>query len=619
MVLCANTWCFKMERISEQIEELLGLLRSGTKFRNIKRIPKFKRYIDNGTICYNTVPFPTIVFQPLFDSRTYVKSLLNEVRGIEYFRKATDLYCFEQSKDFHDILDLGPCTKVFMKTMYEKLQPLVESIYGFTCSRISITASRYKQKDYLLCHDDKCSDRHVAFIFYLCPEWEESDGGLLCLYSHDKSTKEPTRIIRKVIPQMNQFLTFQVGIATHHEVSEVTAVNKERYTINGWFHTSAGLEEELTQQLFNPVDPLLALDNSNEAIEFAELLSPQYSKNPIMKEICEEYRKQNSVLLPNFLEQNFFNQCINELTDTKLEWKYFGPPNQRKYEVATFDIDDPWQRLPENLARLVWCLTAPNFLDYVEYLTSEKLTGQEVNVNGRAFTLQLQRWSSGCYSLLSDNNIQTGLNMLDLNLFLKVDDTAVLSGEQGSVAYSSDQTHVIGQPTCNSLFIVNNEENTGRYVKYINASPEKTFYIYIIYMTCMCKKNTISTLPSTSEEEKLLSSDSVLTGTPEDIVSNKEFDCGKRKTKQKTQKTKKKQKVATKEDIVPRNIHCENREMMNTNNNRNNFIVTENETKQVSKENETINNHSSSGKIRSNGNTFIVTEIADIPEKIITQ
>lgn len=39
--------------------------------------------------------------------------------------------------------------------------------------------------DVLLCHDDELEGRRVAFILYLVPPWESSDGGTLDLFSTD--------------------------------------------------------------------------------------------------------------------------------------------------------------------------------------------------------------------------------------------------------------------------------------------------------------------------------------------------------------------------------------------------------------------------------------------------
>jgi len=42
--------------------------------------------------------------------------------------------------------------------------------------------------DVLLCHDDELEGRRIAFILYLVPPWEKSDGGTLDLFSTDGKT-----------------------------------------------------------------------------------------------------------------------------------------------------------------------------------------------------------------------------------------------------------------------------------------------------------------------------------------------------------------------------------------------------------------------------------------------
>lgn len=100
--------------------------------------------VDETVICKRK-PFEFNFFLSLFDDQRYVCNLLDEVKNLAYFRKESDLYSFEQSMDFHEI-DSHPYVKVFTEVMYGKLKPLVESMYGFTCNHISITASRYKKE-----------------------------------------------------------------------------------------------------------------------------------------------------------------------------------------------------------------------------------------------------------------------------------------------------------------------------------------------------------------------------------------------------------------------------------------------------------------------------------------
>lgn len=53
--------------------------------------------------------------------------------------------------------------------------------------------------DILLCHDDELEGRRIAFILYLVPPWEKSDGGTLDLYNTDgKSSKLSLRWMKKM-------------------------------------------------------------------------------------------------------------------------------------------------------------------------------------------------------------------------------------------------------------------------------------------------------------------------------------------------------------------------------------------------------------------------------------
>lgn len=48
-----------------------------------------------------------------------------------------------------------------------------------------ILACSFFSLDVLLCHDDELEGRRIAFILYLVPPWQSSDGGTLDLYATD--------------------------------------------------------------------------------------------------------------------------------------------------------------------------------------------------------------------------------------------------------------------------------------------------------------------------------------------------------------------------------------------------------------------------------------------------
>jgi Rps23 Pro-64 3,4-dihydroxylase Tpa1-like proline 4-hydroxylase len=43
----------------------------------------------------------------------------------------------------------------------------------------------FTHSDHLLCHDDRCEDRRIAFILYLSEHWQPDYGGSLELFDTD--------------------------------------------------------------------------------------------------------------------------------------------------------------------------------------------------------------------------------------------------------------------------------------------------------------------------------------------------------------------------------------------------------------------------------------------------
>lgn len=46
----------------------------------------------------------------------------------------------------------------------------------------------------------------------------------------------PDKIEKKIVPKCNNFVFFEVGVTSFHQVSEVLAEGKERLALSGWFY-----------------------------------------------------------------------------------------------------------------------------------------------------------------------------------------------------------------------------------------------------------------------------------------------------------------------------------------------------------------------------------------------
>ncbi len=100
--------------------------------------------------------------------------------------------------------------------------------------------------DVLLCHDDELEGRRVAFILYLVPPWQSSDGGTLDLYTADSEHPtlcvclcvcvllddrhlvcssslssgnfQPQSIVKSLVPSLNTLVLFEVSPVSFHQV-----------------------------------------------------------------------------------------------------------------------------------------------------------------------------------------------------------------------------------------------------------------------------------------------------------------------------------------------------------------------------------------------------------------
>lgn len=79
----------------------------------------------------------------------------------------------------------------------------------------------------------------------MSPDWNEEDGGHLCLFNSDPEKNHPIEIVKRILPQENLFSLFRVQNNSWHSVSEVLTPYeleehkmKYRLSINGWFHYS---------------------------------------------------------------------------------------------------------------------------------------------------------------------------------------------------------------------------------------------------------------------------------------------------------------------------------------------------------------------------------------------
>uniref|UniRef100_A0A0A9WE59 2-oxoglutarate and iron-dependent oxygenase domain-containing protein 1 n=1 Tax=Lygus hesperus TaxID=30085 RepID=A0A0A9WE59_LYGHE len=207
--------------------------------------------LDDDHFQILTSPFKVLKMKDLCLDMTFVRKLTDEVKALDLLRKNNDLYSLWQSLDLthHE----GGCISKFVQTLRQRIGKILSQIMNVKFNEnFTITASLYKSGDVLLCHDDKCTDRCVAFVFYLTGTGEEEGGSFDMFEKDDKG--QPTTVAKSLPAVANSFLCFEVGNYTYHQVSEIKDPTFERISLNGWFHS----DRELTPlEYTDPMPPLL--------------------------------------------------------------------------------------------------------------------------------------------------------------------------------------------------------------------------------------------------------------------------------------------------------------------------------------------------------------------------
>ncbi|KAM9939532.1 hypothetical protein OXX80_000974 [Metschnikowia pulcherrima] len=179
--------------------------------------------------------------------RNVRKEVLNE---IAFTKKETDIYKVYQSGDlanlsgldWNDLSRLPSLFKLRAAIYSEEFRDFISKVTG--CGKLSgvktdMSINTYTKGCHLLTHDDVIGSRRVSFILYM-PEpdhtWKSHYGGALRLFPAIVPNVPKTDFEAKLIPQFNQiaFFTVQPGLS-FHDVEEVR-VDKQRLSIQGWFH-----------------------------------------------------------------------------------------------------------------------------------------------------------------------------------------------------------------------------------------------------------------------------------------------------------------------------------------------------------------------------------------------
>ncbi|KAF2899753.1 hypothetical protein ILUMI_02531 [Ignelater luminosus] len=454
----------KQSKLSLELREALTTSTFADNFK--KNWNNHKEFtVDNIELIVD--PFKVCVIQNFLKDDFIINKVLEEFNELEWNKRNLDLYEFFQSSDLKHID--SKYTKIVYEFLKHNVKNWVQNLTGQELTDISATCSLYSDTDYLLLHDDQQEDRLIAFVLYFTGPrtWQASNGGALQLFSKDESG-QPYAAVKNIVPCNNQFVFFQVTNDSYHQVSEVLNKNDCRMSINGWFHTKV-------PPVFN-VPPYVPSNFglfSNTSTKPQELdldleswINPEYLDSETAHYIQEHIEEHSEISLHNYFKEEAFQEVLNDLQHHNVNWTLIGPPNRRSYEVALEQ-----ETMPSILQRFINLFQSYQMFSLLKQYTDLDLT---------SVRFELQRWTPGCYSLLTDYD-WSQKNELDLVLFLGCPKISSVIG--GRIMYVSteeeiQQALITLEPEDNNLNIV--FRDTARITKYVSKYSSCSVYYLLI-------------------------------------------------------------------------------------------------------------------------------------------
>ncbi|KAM9374044.1 prolyl 3-hydroxylase OGFOD1 [Phaethornis superciliosus] len=456
-----------------------------------------------AAVVLEPVPFRHGLIPGFLADPGFAEPLREELQGLGFRGRRTDLLSLRQSRELGGRPE--PHIAALRHALSEEFRAWLSAVTQIELEpTIDISCSKYEYTDVLLCHDDELEGRRIAFILYLVPPWEKSDGGTLDLYSTDEHS-QPQQIVKSLVPSWNTLVFFEVSPVSFHQVSEVLSEEKCRLSVSGWFHGPPIARPAHQGEAALPRAPHIPHDHEI-LYEWVNLL---YLNMDSQAQIQEEFEERSEILLKDFLKKEKYQLLCEALENKDIKWSSRGPANKRFYEAAEEDS------LPDVLKQFLQFLRSEALFLLLSNFTGLKLhflapsdedeeagegrvaeaAGQEeaehdaassphqpeqaVSVpeaedskaqNGLGTPVcagELRHWTHGHYTLVHDT--QATEFALDLLFFCGCEDwDPEYGGFTCYIAKGEDEELLTVNPEDNCLALVYRDKETMKFVKYIN-------------------------------------------------------------------------------------------------------------------------------------------------------
>ncbi|KAL7286175.1 hypothetical protein TKK_0019544 [Trichogramma kaykai] len=435
--------------------------------------------IKNERLEIITKPFKVCKISNFLNDTDFLDQIKADLLDVKSTRQDIDLFKMEQTSD------LSKEKNENIKKLYSAFQnDVADWIEKNTAihlnKKITMTGSCYSDTDYLICHDDRLTDRRVAFILYLSKDWSAEFGGTLDLFDTDEQGL-PKNIVHSIVPEYNSLVFFEVTNNSYHQVSEILKP-KARCSINGWFHGSVADRAEFKR----PEEIVPFIDPEMTECDLSSWVSKMYLDPQTVCDIQEEVENDSSALLKDFISDIMYKKLSEEIQGNSIKWKMVGPPDVRRYEVADEDS------LPETLASFIQLIKSVTFCQYLKNLTELDLVPETDEMKPK-LNFELQRWSHGCYTLLKDEKSEEKNDSLeDSNNVIEIESNENISSDEDGEIINADN---IDQYLSNS-----DHEEPGTSGEYEGESEKGVLEVILQFHTENFKSQSIAYVDKTEED-----------------------------------------------------------------------------------------------------------------------
>lgn len=434
--------------------------RLNSNLSQLKKLWKNGKPLIDNCVELDPSPFKHCVVKNLLKDESHLDDLCKELPKLPYKQMLNDLYSLQQSC----VLDVGSSLKSvhsIVKFIKGPLKKWVQEITGRVFSdKMTITASQYKFTDRLLCHDDNLHDRSVAFILYLCKDWEEEFGGSLDLFDCD-SDNQPKNVIKSIFPSFGSFAFFEVSHNSYHQVAEVLTSKSVRLSINGWYHG-----EDLPQQpVWHGTIPKMLVPIQLHGKSADDFINSTWLNMKTCSQVKSSFEQELSISLPQFLKSPIFTGIEKALKDKSIVWESCGPAHHKRYEVARLST------LPAEVTQFLKFVQSKHWFRFLSQCTVE--ISPDVKPLPKCW-LEVQRWQPGDYTVLFDNDPLNNSTGIDVHLYFGVE-KRLKNNVGGEVFYLGPDRDDEGN--LEQAFHLEPENNTSTIIAHIEGMAVLTKYL----------------------------------------------------------------------------------------------------------------------------------------------